>query len=154
MMSISAPLHVLGDPAASAAATESRLDAVFFALSDPLRRQILERLDGQALLVSELAAPFAISLQAVSRHIQVLVRAGLIQQERSGRISRCSLDAGPLLDAAVWMNRYSKYWQQQFDVLAATLAGIDARKSEPKPAPRPSKRTDRGPSRRSQATRR
>ena len=104
------------------------LDRVFFALSDPVRRQILERLDGQALLVSELAAPFEISLQAVSRHIQVLVQAGLIQQERTGRISRCSLDAGPLLDAAVWMNRYSKYWQQQFDMLAATLAEVDERR--------------------------
>jgi len=73
----------------------------------------------------------------VSRHIQVLVRAGLIQQERTGRISRCSLDAGPLLDAAVWMNRYSKYWQQQFDVLAATLSEIDERRMEqPTPAPR------------------
>src|SRR5262252_7954011 len=112
------------------------LDRVFFALSDPVRRQILERLDGQALLVSELAAPFEISLQAVSRHIQVLVQAGLIQQERTGRISRCSLDAGPLLDAAVWMNRYSKYWQQQFDLLAVTLADIDERKAaSPKPAP-------------------
>src|SRR6516225_5388495 len=80
------------------------LDRVFFALSDPVRRAILERLDGRALLVSELAAPFRISLQAVSRHIQVLVRAGLIQQERSGRISRCSLEAGPVLAAAVWMN--------------------------------------------------
>jgi DNA-binding transcriptional ArsR family regulator len=76
-------------------------------------------------------------LQAVSRHIQVLVRAGLIQQERSGRISRCSLDAGPLLDAAVWMNRYSKYWQQQFDMLAATLAEIDAeRPRRPAKSPR------------------
>jgi DNA-binding transcriptional ArsR family regulator len=64
--------------------TEVRLDLVFAALSDPIRRQILERLDGQALLVSELAEPFDISLQGVSRHIQVLVRAGLIQQERSG----------------------------------------------------------------------
>lgn len=127
MMNIGAQLHLSGDPAASPGSAESRLDALFFALSDPIRRRILERLDGQALLVSELAAPFDISLQAVSRHIQVLVRAGLIQQERSGRISRCSLDAGPLLDAAVWMNRYSKYWQQQFDMLAATLAEIDAR---------------------------
>jgi DNA-binding transcriptional ArsR family regulator len=134
MMSISTQLHVVGAAQASPEATESRLDAVFFALSDPVRRSLLERLDGQALLVSELAAPFDISLQAVSRHIQVLVRAGLIQQERSGRISRCSLDAGPLLDAAVWMNRYSKYWQQQFDVLAATLAEIDARAPE-RPAP-------------------
>jgi DNA-binding transcriptional ArsR family regulator len=111
------------DPAADAA----RLDEVFFALSDPLRRQLLERLDGEALLVSELAKPFEISLQAVSRHIQVLVRAGLVQQERTGRISRCSLEAQPLAEAALWLNRYSKYWQQQFEVLAATLAEIDER---------------------------
>src|SRR5690242_522269 len=104
------------------------LDRVFFALSDPVRRQILERLDGQALLVSELAAPFAISLQAVSRHIQVLVRAGLVRQERTGRISRCSLDAGPAYAAAVWLNRYAKYWQQQFDLLAATLTDIEERR--------------------------
>jgi DNA-binding transcriptional ArsR family regulator len=139
MMSIRTQLHVVGDPARSADAAETRLDAVFFALSDPVRRSILERLDGQALLVSELAAPFEISLQAVSRHIQVLVRAGLVQQERTGRISRCSLDAGPMLDAAVWMNRYSKYWQQQFEVLAATLAEIDERKIAP-PAPAPPRR--------------
>jgi DNA-binding transcriptional ArsR family regulator len=127
IVNIAAKLRVVGEATAGPEAAESRLDAVFFAISEPVRRRILERLDGQSLLVSELAAPFDISLQAVSRHIQALVRAGLIQQERSGRISRCSLDAGPLLDAAVWMNRYSKYWQQQFDVLAATLAEIDAR---------------------------
>jgi len=92
-MNIGTSLHLVNDRLGSAAAPEGRLDALFFALSDPVRRRILERLDGQALLVSEIAAPFAISLQAVSRHIQVLVRAGLIQQERSGRISRCSLDA-------------------------------------------------------------
>lgn len=98
------------------------LDQVFFALADPVRRAILERLDAGTLLVSELAAPFQISLQAVSRHIQVLVRAGLVRQERTGRISRCSLDAGPIFAAAVWINRYSKYWQAQFDLLAAVLA--------------------------------
>src|SRR6201993_1990047 len=97
------------------------LDRVFFALSDPVRRAILERLDGEALLVSELATPFNISLQAVSRHIQVLVRAGLVQQHRTGRISRCSLLAGPIFAVAVWINRYSKYWQEQFDLLAAML---------------------------------
>jgi len=105
-----------------------RLDAVFQALSDPTRREILQRLDGHALLVSELATHFDISLQGVSRHIQVLVRAGLIEQERTGRISRCSLSAGPLHDAALWLNRYTRYWQQQFDVLATTLAQIDARR--------------------------
>ncbi|MCC7268111.1 MAG: helix-turn-helix transcriptional regulator [Caulobacteraceae bacterium] len=98
---------------------------MFFALSDPVRRRILERLDGEALLVSELAAPFDISLQAVSRHIQVLVRAGLVSQARSGRISRCSLDAEPLEDAALWLNRYAKYWQAQFETLARHLDRIE-----------------------------
>lgn len=116
-----------------AVADAARLDEVFFALSDPVRRRILERLDGEAFLVSELATPFHISLQAVSRHIQILVRAGLVQQARSGRISRCSLDAQPLAEAAVWLNRYSKYWQQQFDVLAATLAAIDERNAAKAP---------------------
>src|SRR6266700_8414137 len=108
-------------------AEEGLLDRVFFALSDPVRRTILERLDGKALLVSELAVPFDISLQAVSRHIQVLVRAGLVRQERTGRISRCSLVAGPIFAAAVWINRYSKYWQEQFDMVAAALAETDQR---------------------------
>jgi DNA-binding transcriptional ArsR family regulator len=147
MVNIPKSLRVVDGAGPDPLAEQDRLDQVFFALSDPLRRQLLERLDGQALLVSELATPFAISLQAVSRHIQVLVRAGLIQQERSGRISKCSLDAGPLLDAAVWMNRYSKYWQQQFDVLAATLADIDARKPKHAPATR-RKQTDKGKPRR------
>jgi DNA-binding transcriptional ArsR family regulator len=123
------------------------LDRVFSALSDPVRRAILERLDEKALLVSELAAPFDISLQAVSRHIQVLVRAGLVRQERTGRISRCSLDAGPVYAAAVWINRYSKYWQDQFNLLAASLEEIEARRTRkartgtrakrPAKAPRP-----------------
>ena len=109
------------------------LDRVFFALCDPVRRAILEKLDLGPRLVSELAAPFEISLQAVSRHIQVLVRAGLVQQERTGRIARCSLDAGPILAAAVWINRYSKYWQEQFDMLAAMLQEAD----EQRPSRRP-----------------
>ena len=148
MVNIGPRLQLVGDAAGSSESAESRLDVLFFALSDPVRRRILERLDGQALLVSALAEPFDISLQAVSRHIQVLVRAGLIQQERSGRISRCSLDAGPLLDAAVWMNRYSKYWQQQFDMLAATLAEIDARPTPGAATPAARKRTARRTARR------
>lgn len=120
-------LHATPFPLETEEPETALLDRVFFALSDPVRRQILERLDGQALLVSELAAPFAISLQAISRHIQVLVRAGLVRQERTGRISRCSLDAGPAYAAAVWLSRYAKYWQQQFDLLAATLTDIEER---------------------------
>jgi DNA-binding transcriptional ArsR family regulator len=104
---------------------EAQLDRVFGALSDPVRRSILTRLQGGAQLVSELAAPFAISLQAVSRHIQVLEEAGLVQKERTGRISRCSLTLGPIVNAAVWINRYSRYWQEQFELLAASLTQLD-----------------------------
>jgi DNA-binding transcriptional ArsR family regulator len=104
---------------------EAALDLVFAALADPVRRSILRRLDGEDLLVSELARPFRISLQAVSRHIQVLVRAGLVTQQRKGRVSRCQLDAGPIYQAAVWLNRYSKYWQEQFNTLAAWLDVIE-----------------------------
>lgn len=114
----------------TAAPEAEALDRVFSALSDPVRRAILERLDGADFLVSELAEPFAISLQAVSRHIQVLVKAGLVKQERTGRISRCRLDAGPIYQAAVWINQYSKYWQSQFDTLAAWLDQIERAKQE------------------------
>ena len=108
---------------------EAGIDRVFFALSDPVRRKILEQLGEETKLVSELAAPFNISLQAVSRHIQLLVRAGLVKQERTGRISRCSLVAGPIFAVAVWVNRYSQYWQEQFDMLAAALDEIEENRS-------------------------
>jgi len=101
------------------------LDRVFSALGDPVRRAILGRLDGHELLVSEIAAPFKITLQAVSKHIHVLVKAGLVKQERSGRVSRCRLDAGPIYQAAVWINRYAKYWQAQFDLLAVVLEDME-----------------------------
>jgi DNA-binding transcriptional ArsR family regulator len=135
MMRNAPVLQVVNDADAAAVAEEPRLDLVFAALSDPIRRRVLQELDGRPQLVSELAALFDISLQGVSRHIQVLVRAGLVQQERSGRISRCSLDVGPLFDAALWLNRYSKYWQEQFGLMAAMLAEIDAEKATAKAKP-------------------
>jgi DNA-binding transcriptional ArsR family regulator len=116
------------------------LDRVFFALSDPVRRAILEQLDREPSLVSELAAPFDISLQAVSRHIQVLVRAGLVSQQRTGRISRCRLDAGPVYSAAIWINRYSKYWQDQFNVLAVALHELEENRGKKRPQPKSRKR--------------
>jgi DNA-binding transcriptional ArsR family regulator len=139
-MSNAAALRVVGE---SEESESDILDRVFFALSDPVRRAILERLDREPALVSELAAPFDISLQAVSRHIQVLVRAGLVTQERTGRISRCRLDAGPIYQAAVWVNHYSKYWQAQFDTLAAWLDEIERRKTAPAPPPVPRTRIKR-----------
>jgi DNA-binding transcriptional ArsR family regulator len=135
---------------------EELLDRVFFALSDPVRRAILKRLGEEALLVSELAAPFDISLQAVSRHIQVLVHAGLVQQERTGRVARCSLEVGAMFAAAVWINEYSRYWQAQFDALVEWLARLErrrpaARRPRPgRPGPRPRRKptTRRGGDRR------
>ena len=120
------------EPAASVPATESEtLDLVFAALADPVRRAILGRLDGSELTVTDLAEPFDISMQAVSRHIQVLVRAGLVSQQRSGRIATCRLDTGPIFSAAVWISRYSKYWQAQFDTLALWLDEIERRRATP-----------------------
>src|SRR5882757_11502706 len=132
------PLHVATDIRDDA---ETRLDAVFAALSDPVRRAILGRLDESDRLVSELAAPFDISLQAVSRHIQVLVRAGLVKQERTGRISRCRLEAGPIFEAALWLNRYSKYWQAQFDTLAAWLDHLSTTEDGTDAVPRSQRKT-------------
>ncbi|HWD60548.1 MAG TPA: metalloregulator ArsR/SmtB family transcription factor [Stellaceae bacterium] len=131
------------------------LDLVFGALADPVRRAILNRLDGEDLLVTELAGPFAISLQAVSRHIQVLVRAGLVTQERSGRISRCRLDAGPILTASLWLNRYSRYWQSQFDTLAMWLDAMSPplRKESPHVLPRDDRPAGRVPQRDRRAAR-
>src|SRR5919106_1896771 len=143
----------LAEPSArSSERTEDELlDAVFFALSDPIRRAILARLGEEALLVSELAEPFDVSLQSVSRHIQVLVRAGLVQQERTGRISRCRLDVGPIYSAAMWINRYSKYWQGQFGMLAAALEEIEEQK--PRPASRRKRRRRASARRRTNASR-
>src|ERR1700680_2404382 len=103
-MSKPSHLRVVGE-APSWDDEQQALSLVFSALSDPVRREILTRLDGEDLLVSEIAGHFEISLQAVSRHIQVLVRAGLVTQERTGRISRCRLHARPIFRAAGWLTR-------------------------------------------------
>src|SRR5215216_6945035 len=130
-MSLKSARLRLVDAASTGNVDEQTLDNVFAALADPVRRSVLTQLDGRELLVSQIAQSFDISLQAVSKHIQVLVRAGLVAQERTGRISRCRLDAGPIFTAAVWLNRYSTYWQAQFDLLAAALVDIDERRRSP-----------------------
>src|SRR5271168_2502717 len=136
-------------------ADDATLDLVFGALADPVRREILNHLDGKDLLVTELAAPFDITLQAVSRHIHVLVRAGLVTQERTGRISRCRLDTGPILTASLWLNRYSRYWQSQFDTLAMWLDSLTPPqpKEPPDALPRDDRKTGRVPARNRRAAR-
>ena len=96
----------------------SRLDATFHALADPTRRAILARLaDGEAT-VGELAAPFDISRPAVSKHLRVLERAGLVDRTREGRTTRCALDARPMSEAADWVETYRAFWEVQLAGLA------------------------------------
>jgi len=98
-----------------------RLDRTFAALADPTRRAILTRLaDGEAT-VKELAGPFRVSRPAISKHLRVLEAAGLVSRTRDGRVSRCSLDARPMRDAADWVERYRRYWEDQLDALARYL---------------------------------
>jgi DNA-binding transcriptional ArsR family regulator len=101
-----------------------RLSVIFAALADPTRRAMLARLaDGEAT-VTELARPFPISLPAISRHLKVLERAGLIARSRSGQWRSSSLQAAPLQEAAEWMDQYRQFWDANFDRLDAHLQRV------------------------------
>lgn len=99
----------------------SELDATFGALADPTRRGILERLAEGDSSVTKLAEPFNISLPAISKHLRVLERAGLVSQEKDGRVRRCRLDAGPMKGASDWISRYQRFWETQLDALDSYL---------------------------------
>lgn len=100
---------------------DDRLSVIFGALADPTRRAILARLaDGEAT-VTELTAPFAISMPAISRHLKVLQQAGLISRSRSGQHLSSTLRAAPLQEATEWMERYRQFWDASFDRLDAHL---------------------------------
>ncbi len=98
------------------------LDAVFAALADPTRRAILGLLAHGEASVGELAEPFDISLAAVSKHLQVLERAGLLTRRVEGRVHRIALQAQPLAEATGWLAHYARFWDASFDGLAAALA--------------------------------
>jgi DNA-binding transcriptional ArsR family regulator len=113
--------------AAPARRTNSEiLDTVFGAVADATRRSILDRLRSGSLTVTELAEPYAMSLNAVSKHIKMLERAGLIRREIRGREHSCQLDAGRFEKAANWMSYYSEFWHDRMDALEKHL--IDKRK--------------------------
>jgi DNA-binding transcriptional ArsR family regulator len=98
------------------------LSTTFAALADPTRRAILARLaDGEAT-VTELAAPFPITVQAVSQHLRVLERAGLIERGRTAQLRPSRLRGAPLRDAAEWLERYRGFWEASFDALEERLA--------------------------------
>ena len=99
----------------------ANLDATFSALADPTRRAILARLARGECSVTALAVPFDVSLPAISRHLRVLEKAGLLARRRDGRVHRCRVVTRPLKDAEEWIARYRAFWEKRLDALAEYL---------------------------------
>jgi DNA-binding transcriptional ArsR family regulator len=93
------------------------LDRTFAALADPTRRRILEHLSQGDHCVTDLARPYAMSLPAVSKHLRVLEKAGLVHRRRDGRVHRLKLEAAPMKQAAQWIEEYRRFWEQSLDRL-------------------------------------
>jgi DNA-binding transcriptional ArsR family regulator len=99
------------------------LSEIFSALADPTRRAILARLAEGEATVKELAAPFPITVQAVSKHLKVLERAGLVTRGRSAQLRPSRLEGAPLAEAVTWLETYRRFWQRGFDQLDERLRG-------------------------------
>jgi DNA-binding transcriptional ArsR family regulator len=113
-----------------------RLDLTFAALADPTRRAILARLVSGDASVTEIAEPFDMSMPAISKHLKVLERAGLITRGREAQSRPCHLKTEPLKDAASWIDHYRVFWEQRLDRLEHYLREIqqeDEKHAEPKP---------------------
>ena len=106
--------------------TQDRLSATFAALSDPTRRAILARLASGEASVMELAEPFEMSLPAVSKHLKVLEKSGLISRSREAQWRPCKLDAARLEEVSDWVGRYRIFWERSFDRLDAYLKEVQA----------------------------
>jgi DNA-binding transcriptional ArsR family regulator len=104
--------------------TADQLSAVFGALADPTRRAILTRLTKGDATVAELAAPFKVSQPAISRHLKVLERAGLISRSRRATARLSHLEAEPLREATMWLARYQEYWDESYDRLDELLSKL------------------------------
>jgi DNA-binding transcriptional ArsR family regulator len=111
--------------------TLDRLSTTFGALSDPTRRAILARLATGAASVTELAKPFAMSLPAVSRHLKVLERAGLIARSRTAQWRPCRLAPSPLKAASEWLEEYRRFWDESLDNLADYLKELQSKNKAP-----------------------
>jgi DNA-binding transcriptional ArsR family regulator len=109
--------------------TAEHLDLTFAALADPTRRAILARLASGEASVKELAAPFAMSLPAISKHLKVLEHAGLIAKGREAQWRPCRLEAAPLREVADWLERYRSFWEQSFDRLDEYLKQLQKEES-------------------------
>lgn len=106
------------------------LSTTYAALADPTRRAILARLAAGEATVGELAEPFAMSLPAVSKHLKVLERAGLIARRRKAQWRPCRIEARPLKDAAQWLEHYRQFWDDSFDRLDAYLGELQSGKTQ------------------------
>jgi DNA-binding transcriptional ArsR family regulator len=139
----------------------AQLDRTFAALSDPTRRALLARLEMEdAVSVSDLARPFAMSLPAIMKHLDVLTDAGLVTRKKTGRTVACRLSAAPMQEAMQWLSKYERFWSERLDRLAAYLEETPwPRDPVPQPSPSqaspssdatkrpPKKSTPRGPTR-------
>jgi DNA-binding transcriptional ArsR family regulator len=108
-----------------------RLSATLSALADPTRRAILARLATGEAPVTELAAPFDMSLPAISKHLKVLERAGLISRGREAQRRPCRIQAAPLKDVADWLEHYRRFWDESFDRLGDYLRELQAKEGPP-----------------------
>jgi DNA-binding transcriptional ArsR family regulator len=115
-----------------AATAPDRISTTFAALADPTRRAILERLATGDASVTEIAEPFEMSLPAVSKHLKVLERAGLIARSREAQWRPCRLEAAPLRDADEWIERYRSFWEQSFDRLDHYLQELQEKQQKQK----------------------
>jgi DNA-binding transcriptional ArsR family regulator len=132
---------------------EDRLSTTFAALADPTRRAILERLAHGDATVGELAEPFAMTLPAISKHVSVLERAGLVTKDRDGQRRHCRITATPLRSATSWLEEYRRHWEANLDSLDAYLTHLqdstssppNARTPTPRPTPTPPARKEQQP---------
>lgn len=107
------------------------LDRTFGALADPTRRRILEQLSHGDRCVTDLARPYSMSLPAVSKHLRVLEKAGLIRRRRDGRVHHLKLDAEPMKQAQQWIEEYRRFWEESFDRLDEYLKELQAKEKQP-----------------------
>jgi len=121
-----------------------RLDATFAALADPTRRAILARLATGEASVTELAAPFAMSQPAISKHLKVLERAGLVSRGRDAQRRPCRIEGKPLADASDWLARYRRFWQASFQRLDVVLDELKAEQTRNEKTAKPKGARGRG----------
>jgi DNA-binding transcriptional ArsR family regulator len=120
-----------------------RLSETFGALADPTRRAILARLTSGEASVTDLASPFEMSMPAISKHLKVLERAGLIARGREAQWRPCRLQAGPLQDVAGWVEHYRHFWEESFDRLDVYLQELKAKDARRKKKEKKHVRTKR-----------